>query len=238
MKTLHPLLAFTLLLVAAAPVPDDARYAKQREAMVASQIAARGVTDPATLRAMGAVRRHLFVPDGSRGNAYEDRPLPIGYGQTISQPFIVATMTQTIRPQKEHRVLEIGTGSGYQAAVLAHVVRHVCTIERIAALSAAAEARLTQLGYRNITYRVGDGSLGWPEAAPFDGIMVTAAAPEIPEPLLAQLAPGGRVAVPVGGFGLQVLTLAERGPNGIRTWTEGACRFVPLIGRHAFPEGP
>ena len=205
--------------------------------MVAAQIRGRGVTDRRILAALATVPRHLFVPPTLADRACDDAPLPIGHGQTISQPYMVALMTVALAPRRAHRVLEIGTGSGYQAAVLAHIVRRVYTVERLAPLSASAEARLTQLGYRNVEYRVGDGSEGWPEAAPFDGIIVTAAAPAIPEPLLAQLAPGGRAAVPVGDFALQVLTIAERTATGIRTWTEGACRFVPLIGRHAFPDG-
>jgi protein-L-isoaspartate(D-aspartate) O-methyltransferase len=228
-KTLHPLLAFTLLLVAAASVPDDARYSKQREAMVASQIAARGVTDPATLRAMGAVRRHLFVPEASRGNAYEDRPLPIGYGQTISQPFIVATMTQTIRPQKEHRVLEIGTGSGYQAAVLAEIVRNVYTVEIVPELGEAARERLRALGYRNAEVRIADGYDGWPEQAPFDAIVVTAAAEYIPPPLIKQLKEGGRMVIPVGApFFNQALILVEKKGGEITTRQLMPVIFVPF----------
>lgn len=213
---------------------DPARRA--RHAMVAAQIRGRGITDRRVLAALATVPRHLFVPPTLADRAYDDAPLPIGQGQTISQPYMVALMTVALAPRRTHHVLEIGTGSGYQAAVLAHIVRHVHTVERLAPLSVAAEVRLAQLGYRNITYRVGDGSEGWPDGGPFDGIVVTAAAPAIPEPLLAQLAPGGRAAVPVGGFGIQVLTIAERTASGIRTWTEGACRFVPLIGRHAFPD--
>jgi protein-L-isoaspartate(D-aspartate) O-methyltransferase len=206
--------------------------------MVEEQIRRRGVRDRRVLAALASVPRHLFVPPSLLHAAYDDAPLPIGCGQTISQPYIVALMTAALAPRRTHRVLEIGTGSGYQSAVLAHIVRRVYTVERLGELSTAAEERLMGLGYRNVEYRVGDGTEGWPEAAPFDGILVTAAAPEIPGPLLAQLAPGGRVAVPVGDRSLQVLTIAERGAGGFRQWTEGACRFVPLIGRYAFAAQP
>ncbi len=229
MKTLYPVLGFTLFLIAAAPVPEDTRYASLREAMVRSQIAARGVKDPATLRAMGAVKRHLFVPAGSLGDAYDDRPLPIGYGQTISQPFIVATMTQTIRPQKEHRVLEIGTGSGYQAAVLAEIVRNVYTMEIIPELGGAARERLRTLGYRNTEVRIADGYDGWPEQAPFDAIVVTAAAEYIPPPLLKQLKEGGRMVIPVGApFFNQTLMLVEKRGGEIRTSQLMPVLFVPF----------
>lgn len=204
--------------------------------MVGSQIRSRGITDRRVLGALAQVPRHLFVPPSLGHAAYDDAPLAIGRGQTISQPYIVALMTAALAPRRTHVVLEVGTGSGYQAAILACLVARVHTIERLSDLAAAAEQRLTDLGYRNIVYRVGDGSAGWPEAAPFDGILVTAAAPAVPAPLLAQLAVGGRLAVPVGGLGLQNLTLVERTAEGFREWTEGACRFVPLLGRHAFPE--
>jgi protein-L-isoaspartate(D-aspartate) O-methyltransferase len=206
--------------------------------MVEEQIRRRGVRDRRVLAALASVPRHRFVPPALAHAAHDDAPLPIGCGQTISQPYIVALMTAALAPRRTHRVLEIGTGSGYQSAVLAHIVRRVYTVERLGELSAAAEERLMGLGYRNVAYRVGDGTEGWPEEAPFDGILVTAAAPEIPEPLLAQLAPGGRIAVPVGDRSLQILTIAERGAGGFRQWTEGACRFVPLIGRYAFAAQP
>ncbi len=215
---------------------DEARAI--RRAMVEEQIRRRGIRDRRVLAALAGVPRHRFVPPSLAHGAHDDAPLPIGCGQTISQPYMVALMTAALAPRRTHRVLEIGTGSGYQTAVLAHLVRRVYTVERLAELSAAAEERLMALGYRNIEYRVGDGTEGWPEAAPFDGIVVTAAAPEIPEPLLAQLAPGGRIVVPVGDRSLQILTIAERGAGGYRRWTEGACRFVPLIGHHAFAAQP
>jgi len=216
-------------------VPRDPERAA-RHAMVAEQIRRRGVRDRRVLAALATVPRHAFVPPSLLGAAHDDAPLPIGQGQTISQPYMVAVMTAAIAPRRHHRVLEIGTGSGYQAAVLAHIVRHVHTVERLEALSAAASERLARLGFRNVDFRVGDGADGWPEAAPFDGILVTAAAPDIPPALVEQLAPGGRIAVPVGDLALQVLTIVERGCAGVRQWTEGACRFVPLIGPHAFRE--
>ena len=218
-------------------MPRDAQRALRR-AMVEEQIRRRGVRDRRVLAALAGVPRHRFVPPALLHAAHDDAPLPIGCGQTISQPYMVALMTAALAPRRTHRVLEIGTGSGYQAAVLARIVRRVYTVERLGELSAAAEERLVGLGYRNVEFRVGDGSEGWPEAAPFDGILVTAAAPEIPEPLLAQLAPGGRIAVPVGDRSLQVLTIAERGAGGYRQWTETACRFVPLIGHYAFAAQP
>jgi len=216
-------------------VPTD-RLRRLRHEMVATQIRSRGIRDRRVLAALAAVPRHEFVPPSLLDAAHDDGPLPIGRGQTISQPYMVAVMTAAIAPRRAHRVLEIGTGSGYQAAVLSRIVRSVYTVERLPALSAAAEERLRRLGYRNVEYLVGDGSEGWPEAAPFDGILVTAAAPEIPTPLVAQLAPGGRIAVPVGGVGLQTLVVGERTASGLRTWTDCSCRFVPLIGRHAFPD--
>jgi len=221
------ILGAALLLIAAAP--DEAKFTARREAMVASQIAARGVADPAVLSAMTAVKRHLFVPEAYLADAYDDRPLPIGYGQTISQPYIVAYMTEIIRPKSDHRVLEIGAGSGYQAAVLAEIVRKVCTIEIIPELGGAARERLQKLGYQNVEVKVADGYDGWPEQAPFDAVVVTAAAEHIPPPLLKQLKDGGRMIIPVGSpFFVQTLTLVEKRGGRITTTQLMPVRFVPF----------
>ncbi len=211
---------------------DRTRTARRR--MVSRQLAARGIADGRVLAAMATVPRHLFVPPGFERAAYDDAPLPVGEAQTISQPYIVALMTASLRPRRTHRILEIGTGSGYQTAILAHLAARVFTIERIPALADGARARLTALGYGNVVYRVGDGTLGWPEEAPFDGIVITAAAPLLPAPLLDQLAPGARIVVPVGDRALQELLVGVNGPAGLETSRAGACRFVPLIGAHAF----
>ena len=213
---------------------DEGRADRRR--MVAVQIAARGVRHPRVLAALASIPRHWFVPARLAAAAHDDAPLPVGQGQTISQPFMVALMPAALEPHRTDRVLEIGTGSGYQTAILAQLVRRVYTIERLPELAQSARLRLAELGLVNVEYRVGDGSLGWPEAAPFDGILVTAAAPGIPAPLKAQLAPGGRIAVPVGDLALQELVVGVLGPKGLVTRQAGGCRFVPLIGRHAFPE--
>jgi len=205
--------------------------------MVADQIAARGVADRRVLAAMAAVPRHRFVPPALAAAAYDDAPLPLGCGQTISQPYMVALMTEVLRLRRRDRVLEIGTGSGYQTAVLAHLAARVFSVERLPALAADAGWRLEALGVRNVALRIGDGTLGWPEAAPFDAIVVTAASPCIPAPLAAQLAPGGRIACPVGDLAIQELIVGVAGPGGLATHEAGGCRFVPLIGRHAFPRG-
>ena len=189
---------------------------------------------PGMLEAMGIVPRHEFVPEGVQRQAYADRPLPIGYGQTISQPFIVALMTDLLRVGPNDVVLEIGTGSGYQAAVLARLAREVHTIEIIPALADAAAQRLQRLGYVNAATRLGDGYYGWQEAAPFDGIIVTAAASQIPPPLIQQLKPGGRMVIPVGApFTLQHLVLVEvDGERKVRTRQLLPVQFVPLAGRN------
>jgi protein-L-isoaspartate(D-aspartate) O-methyltransferase len=191
----------------------------------------RAALDPRVLEVMRRVPRHAFVPAELVADAYEDRPLPIGYGQTISQPFIVALMTDMLRTAPGQAVLEVGTGSGYQAAVLAGLVRTVHSIEIIAPLADTAEQRLRQLGYSKVTVHRGDGYYGVPEAAPFDGIMVTAAAGSIPPPLLGQLRPGGRMVIPVGGgFALQHLVLVEKLPDGrLRTRQMLPVTFVPLV---------
>jgi protein-L-isoaspartate(D-aspartate) O-methyltransferase len=186
-------------------------YKEKRERMVKQQIERRGVKDPTVLKTLRTVERHLFVPSESADAAYDDRPLPIGYGQTISQPFIVAYMTEIIEPKPNHKVLEIGTGSGYQAAVLAHLVREVYTIEIVPQLGNTAATRLKNLGYKTVQVRVGDGYYGWKEAGPFDAIVVTAAAEYIPPPLLEQLKDGGKMVIPVGSqFMNQNLMLVEK----------------------------
>ncbi len=188
--------------------------------------------DPAVRDALARVPRHEFVPSWEQPFAYVNRPLSIGHGQTISQPFIVALMTQMLAPGPESRVLEIGTGCGYQTAVLAEIVAEVWSIERIPELAEAAARRLDRLGYRNIHVRTGDGALGWPEKAPFEGILVTAAATTVPEPLIDQLGPGGRMAIPVGGpaRGDQVLMLVQRDQDGaVETRPGLPVAFVPLV---------
>lgn len=210
------------------PLSQDA-YKEKREKMVKQQIERRGVKDPAVLRAMRTVERHRFVPSGSASEAYDDGPMPIGYGQTISQPFIVAYMTEVIRPRPEHKVLEIGTGSGYQAAVLAHIVKEVYTIEIVPQLGQSATTRLKNLGYRNVKVKVADGYHGWKEAGPFDAIVVTAAAEFIPPPLLEQLKEGGRMVIPVGSpFMNQNLMLVEKRKGKNVTRSLMPVVFVPF----------
>jgi len=204
-------------------------FEKPRRMMTETQIRARGVRDKRVLAAMERVPRHLFVPEELRASAYADEPLPIGEGQTISQPYIVAFMTETLRLQGPEKVLEVGTGSGYQTAVLAELVRDVYTVEIVERLSARAKGVLDGLGHGNVHYLVGDGSAGWPEAAPFEAIIVTAAAAEIPGALEDQLAAGGRMIVPVG-TDLQELVLIRREAKGLRRESLLAVRFVPLVG--------
>jgi protein-L-isoaspartate(D-aspartate) O-methyltransferase len=206
----------------------NGEFIKERRLMTDSQIRARGVRDPLVLAAVNKVPRHLFVPEGMRGSAYADVPLPIGQGQTISQPYIVAYMTEALGLKGGERVLEVGTGSGYQTAVLAEIVGEVWSVEIVESLSLKARSVLHNLGYDNIRYRVGDGSAGWPEAAPFDAVMVTAAAATIPESLEAQLGPGGRMIVPVGTH-LQDLFLVRREEKGLTKQRLLAVRFVPLV---------
>lgn len=209
---------------------DELRYQKLREEMVARHIEGR-VRDPAVLRAMRTVRRHRFVPPQVRDAAYENHPLPIGLGQTISQPIVVAEMTELARIEPGERVLEIGTGSGYQAAVLASLGAEVYTIEIIEELGRRAREALREEGFENIHFRIGDGFEGWPEAAPFDAIVVTAAPEEVPPPLLEQLAVGGRLVIPVGGSD-QELRVYTRGEDGsISEERVFPVRFVPMTGR-------
>jgi len=206
----------------------DSDHTRERRLMTDSQIRARGVRDPLVLAAMAKVPRHLFVPESLRAHAYADEPLPIGDGQTISQPYIVAYMTEVLGLRGGEKVLEIGTGSGYQTAILAEIAGEVWTVEIVETLALRARAILDDIGYTNIHYRLGDGSAGWPEAGPFDAIIVTAAAPRMPTALEDQLGPGGRMIVPVG-TDLQELYLVRRGPKGFEKERLLAVRFVPLV---------
>jgi protein-L-isoaspartate(D-aspartate) O-methyltransferase len=202
----------------------------ERRRMVAEQLRDRDISNPRVLEAMRAVPRHLFVPESLREDAYRDSPLPIGHDQTISQPYIVAFMTQALEVQPEHRVLEIGTGSGYQAAVLAALVKEVYTIEIVAPLAEQARERLTALGYRNVEVRTGNGYLGWPEHAPYDRVMVTAAPDHVPDALLKQLKIGGLMAIPVG-TAIQELRVLRRTAAGTETLSTLPVRFVPMTSK-------
>ena len=213
---------------------DDARYARERERMVDEQLVARGVTDPRVLAAMRRVPRHRFVQEALRARAYGDHPLPIGEDQTISQPFIVGLMTSLLELTGREKVLEIGTGSGYQTAVLATVARRVCSIERLPRLAERARALLEALGHDNVWIRVGNGALGWPDEAPFDRIIVTAGGPAIPPPLVQQLAEGGRMVLPVGTPENQILTVVDNVGGEVRQRTHGECKFVKLVGKYAW----
>jgi len=204
--------------------------------MVFEQIHARGIRNERVLRAMEEIPRERFLPPEQAKNAFADAAVPIDAGQTLSQPYMVAAMTAQLDPQPHERVLEIGTGSGYQTAILARLAREVYTIERIASLQDAARILLREMGMENVKYRVGDGTQGWPEEAPFDAIMVTAGAPELPEPLIAQLAEGGRMVIPVGGSEEQTLTTVVRRAGRTIETPGMACRFVKLIGRQGWPD--
>jgi protein-L-isoaspartate(D-aspartate) O-methyltransferase len=238
MKLLTCLLFFATI----AASTDEANYTAARAAMIEElRVYAQFVDDPdearvseAVMASMNTVKRHELVPAAEKRFAYENRPLPIGYGQTISQPYIVALMTQLIGPDADDVVLEVGTGSGYQAAILAELVNHVYSIEIIEALATRARQDLDRLGYRNITTKLGDGYYGWQEHAPFDAIVVTAAASHVPPPLIEQLKPGGRMVIPVGGrFMTQTLLLLEKTETGeVISRQFGAVRFVPLTGKH------
>jgi protein-L-isoaspartate(D-aspartate) O-methyltransferase len=225
---------FVLGTLALAGGPDGGRVpdprSAERQQMVDRYIAGEGIRDPATLQAMRSVPRHEFVPPQYVGAAYENRPLPIGLGQTISQPYIVAYETEVVRPREGLKVLEVGTGSGYQAAVLAAAGARVYTMEIFAELATSARQRLERLGYR-VTVRHGDGNLGWPEEAPFDAIVVTAAASHVPPALVEQLRPGGRMVIPVGSmYGAQNLILVEKESAGVvRTRFLLPVAFVPML---------
>src|SRR5690242_4757350 len=204
--------------------------------MVATDLAKRGIRDPRVLAAMAWLPREWFLAPHLARDAYDDAPLPIGNGQTVSQPLIVALMTQVLALRRGARVLEIGTGSGYQTAILAHLGLHVFTIERLPDLLVEAEERFRRLSLSNIETRLGDGAAGWAERAPFHGVIVTAAAPAVPPPLTEQLAPGGRLVIPLGDLVSQELVILERGPAGLSERRAGGVRFVPLISRLAFAD--
>ncbi|MBI1749350.1 MAG: protein-L-isoaspartate(D-aspartate) O-methyltransferase [Acidobacteria bacterium] len=205
-----------------------------RREMVQEQIRDRGIRCPRVLDAMLRVPRHEFVPEDLIDGAYADQPLPIGEGQTISQPFMVGAMTEALELEGEERVLEVGTGSGYQAALLALLAREVHSVESIAGLATAAQERLARLGCSNVHVHTGDGTLGWAEAAPYDAIVVTAAAPRIPPPLVEQLAEGGRLVIPVGPATEQELLLVRKNCGQTTSEALHYCRFVPLLGRHGW----
>jgi protein-L-isoaspartate(D-aspartate) O-methyltransferase len=213
---------------------NSIKYERQRKEMVRRQIQARGVTDPKVLEAMSNVPRHLFVSEALRDQAYGDFPLPIGEQQTISQPYIVAEMTQALQPGEEDRILEIGTGSGYQAAVLAEIVFRVYTIEKIHSLYLSTRKLFDKLRYYNIVTKYSDGTSGWLDESPFDGIIVTAGAPGIPKPLVSQLAVGGRMVIPVGDRYSQELIKLYKDEHGIHKTSLGGCRFVKLVGEYGW----
>ena len=204
--------------------------------MIASQVASRGLRDCRVLAAMAWTPREWFLPPHLARSAYDDAPLPIGSGQTISQPYIVALMTASLAPRRRDRILEIGTGSGYQTTILARLAGTVVTVERLPDLLVEAEERFRRLGLTNIRTRLGDGAAGWPEEAPFDGIIVTAAAPRVPDPLVAQLAPEGRLVIPLGDLASQELVVLQRTARGLEERSAGGVRFVPLISRLGFTE--
>ncbi|HZM60910.1 MAG TPA: protein-L-isoaspartate(D-aspartate) O-methyltransferase [Vicinamibacterales bacterium] len=209
---------------------DPRDWDAQRRRMVEDQIRGRGIRDERVLEAMRAVPRHLFIPESERSRAYADAPVPIGYGQTISQPFIVAFMTEALRVSRDHRVLEIGTGSGYQAAVLSALAREVRSMEIVEPLANQATATLNALGYSNVHVRTGNGYLGWPEHAPYDRIIVTAAPEEVPAALIEQLTIGGLMAIPVGS-GSQELRILRRTPKGVEVIDTLPVLFVPMTGK-------
>jgi protein-L-isoaspartate(D-aspartate) O-methyltransferase len=212
-------------------------FATARRRMVETQLQARGIRDPEVLRALGRVPRHLFVDEAFVDRAYGDSALPIGHGQTISQPLMVATMTEALQLEGSEKVLEIGTGSGYQTAVLAEIAERVFSVERVAALYRRARSLLDRLGYHRVVLRHGDGTLGWRDHAPYDAIVVTAGAPHVPAALRDQLAEGGRLVIPVGDRQLQNLVRITRRRDGDRSETLGGCVFVSLIGSDGWSPG-
>jgi len=205
--------------------------------MVDEQIIARGIKDPRVIDTMREISRHLFVEEALQGQAYNDYPLPIGHGQTISQPYMVALMTEALELKGHEKVLEIGTGSGYQTAILAKLAEKIYSIERITDLAARARKILDQMNCYNVEIKIFDGTYGWKDKSPFDGIMVTAGAPEIPQPLIDQLAPGGRMVIPVGEAGLQDLFQVIRTEGELIEKNLGGCRFVKLIGQYGWEGG-
>ncbi|HZS31991.1 MAG TPA: protein-L-isoaspartate(D-aspartate) O-methyltransferase [Methylomirabilota bacterium] len=213
---------------------QEARAARERERMVEEQLARRGVTDSRVLEAMRRVPRHRFVEEALRDRAYGDHPLPIGESQTISQPFIVATMTQLLQLRGPEKVLEVGTGSGYQTAVLAELSRRVCSVERLMSLAVRARRILEELGYTSAVVKTADGTYGWADEAPFDRILVTAGAPSVPTPLFQQLAEGGRMILPVGGPQSQVLHVVEKVDGQMRVARDSECVFVKLVGKYGW----
>jgi protein-L-isoaspartate(D-aspartate) O-methyltransferase len=212
----------------------EEEYSQERKRMVVEQIASRGLRDPRLLAVMEAVPRHRFVPSDHLNWAYADGPLPIGFGQTISQPYIVAFMTDALHLIGSERVLEVGTGSGYQAAILGQMAAEVHTVEFIPELAAQAERVLQELGFTNVHVHSGDGSLGWPEGSPYDSILVAAAAPRLPQPLMDQLAEGGRIILPVGSRGFQQLEIWERRGKKFKHEASIPVAFVPLRGEHGW----
>jgi protein-L-isoaspartate(D-aspartate) O-methyltransferase len=212
------------------------KFTRLREKMVSTQIEARGIHEHRLLEAMRKVPRHLFVSEALQDQAYGDFPLPIGEGQTISQPYIVAEMTQALELAKDDRVLEIGTGSGYQTAILAELVYRVYTIERVRQLFIKVRQILDQLNYHNVVAKCADGTLGWPDEGPFEAIIVTAGAPKVPEPLVEQLKVGGRLVIPVGNRFSQTLLKIVKEEDGVHQVDLGGCRFVKLVGDHGWKE--
>jgi protein-L-isoaspartate(D-aspartate) O-methyltransferase len=229
MRTVTAIVLFALGAAVCAEQADRNAGRRQMQ-MIETQMKARGIADPDVLAAIGRVPRELFVPPESRHLAYEDYPLPIGYGQTISQPYIVAYMTEALETSPDQTVLEIGTGSGYQAAVLAELVAQVYSIEIVPELGERARTALTEAGYGNVEVRVGNGYLGWPEHAPFDRIIVTAAPPEIPPALVEQLAVGGRMVLPVGDA-FQQIVIVTKTEDGTAVENTIPVRFVPMVDR-------
>jgi protein-L-isoaspartate(D-aspartate) O-methyltransferase len=213
-------------------------FQPERRLMVQEQLIKRGINDRGVLEAFYKVERHCFVPDVSRASSYADFPLPIGKGQTISQPYMVALMTECLKLSKDDTVLEIGTGSGYQTAILAQIAKYVYSIERIESLAKQAEIILKQLGYSNVLVKVGDGTQGYPEKAPFDKIMVTAASPHIPKPLIEQLDQEARLVIPIGESYSQILSVVKKTGDKITTEEVCSCVFVPLIGKYGYANSP